>query len=252
MGEPVSSLREDRAAALEFLRIDPLRNVGPLGRLGFEGPGWRGFVLGEPVEAVVALGTRPHSGAVVALEGRAAVEALQGLPPGEYHLSLSDINLLTQLKEAFDISWVEEAYLLFLRREDLRPFGDLEPRPVPPAEAAFIASKWEDEDRTDYIRERLEGGPSVGAWDGDKLVGWYGTHVVTDRAVTMGFLHVLEPYRQRGYGKMLATALCRLVLDMGRVPACHVEATNVASLALHAAVGLQRYCRQGWAGITVR
>ncbi len=250
MGSSMAGLREDLQGALDFLQVDPLRNVGPIGRLAHD-KGWRPLVLGDPVEAVVAIGPRPGQAILVALEGRAAAEAVRLLPPADYHLALSDINLLTQLKEAFEVQWAHEAYFLFTRAEEFRPSGDLQPRPVTPSQAPLIASLWDDEDRTDYIRERLQRGPSVGVWDGDKLVGWYGTHVVTDRSVSMGFLHVLEPYRGRGYAKMLTTALSRIILEGGRVPSCLVEVDNAASLAVHHAVGFQRYCRQGWVGISL-
>jgi GNAT superfamily N-acetyltransferase len=242
--------------ALAFLREDPIRYTGPIGRIAEEE--WRVKVAGDPVEGVLLMGPpRDPKRQRIVLATRspgAARELLTSLPSAEYSASLTDMDLLAALERDFPVTEKDNAWLFHLPAEGLVPHGDVPYRPVPASYAPLIASTWDPDrlpDSVDYIRKRLERGPSVGLWlDGD-LVGWYGNHTIPDSTVNTGFLHVREPHRGKGWGKALATALCRHILTVGKIPVCHVEVGNEPSLALHRAVGFKENCMQGWAGIVV-
>ncbi len=242
--------------ALAFLRADPIRYTGPIGRIA-EGD-WKVKVAGDPVEGVLLLGPpRDPKRQRIVLATRSPVvgrELLTSLPPAEYSAAVTDMDLLPGLERDFRVTEKDDAWLFHMPAGALVPHGDLPYRPVPASFAPLIASTWDPErvpDSEQYIRKRLERGPSVGLWlDGD-LVGWYGTHAITDSTINTGFLHVLGRYRGKGRGKALATALCRHILAIGKTPVCHVEVENKPSLAVHRAVGFKEYCMQGWARLVV-
>jgi ribosomal protein S18 acetylase RimI-like enzyme len=244
--EPASP---DLGKVRSFLTRDPIRHTAALGRLFHDG-GWRAMALGDPPAAVLLQDNRRPKALIVAAEGAsAAQEALEMVPPGDYSVALADASWIPFLSSSMGVTYSEEAYLLHLTKDRFRPFGDPRLPPVPPSEAPVVAAAWDDEDRTEYIRERLQRGPSVGVWAGEELVGWYGTHTATDWTVNLGFLYVKGNYRGRGYARMLATALASQVLDQGKAPVCHVQVDNQASLRLHQSIGFLEYCRQGWIGL---
>ncbi len=111
----------------------------------------------------------------------------------------------------------------------------------------MIAKLWEPEwNAASYIRSRLKAGPSVGIFDGDRLVAWYGTHIVADRVAVMGFLHVQDEYRHRGYARSLSCALSKEIFRGGRIPASHVYVDNDPSLRLMDSLGLRRVRQQAF------
>ncbi len=70
-----------------------------------------------------------------------------------------------------------------------------------PSMAKYIynQSAYKDFTSEEYIRERLQRDVSGGAWLDGTLVGWGLTHDDT----SLGFLHVVPPYRGRGLGENL-------------------------------------------------
>ena len=61
-----------------------------------------------------------------------------------------------------------------------------------------MAEIHKDEDEG-YLRDRLESGVMLGAFDGDILIGFIGVH----GEGAMGLLQVHPDYRRRGVGKLL-------------------------------------------------
>ena len=184
---------------------------------------------------------------LAARDAGAAEVVLQGAAPGEAFLFISDLGLLDAVRARANRVHVRPAWLYRVDQEDLVDAQAHEVRPVPVSSAPMIAKLWEPEwDAVPYIRSRLESGPSAGIFDGDRLVAWYGTHIVTDRVAVMGFLHVLDEYRHRGYARSLSCALAKEIFRSGRIPACHVYADNEPSLRLMDSLGLRRVKRQAF------
>ena len=205
-----------------------------------------------PPHALLTLshGTPPMDfrfGTVTATDADAAETVLQAATPGPAFVMITDLGLLDALRARAHVVGVRPAWLYRIDREDFVDVQEHEVRPVPVSFAPMIAKLWEPEwEATPYIRSRLESGPSVGIFDGDELVAWYGTHMVTDRVAVMGFLHVLDEYRHRGYARSLSCALVKEIFRGGRIPACHVYADNEPSLNLMDSLGLRRVKQQAF------
>ena len=212
-----------------------------------------------PPRAVFTLseGTPPITfrfGSLTATDPRAAETVLQAAAPGPAFVLVTDLGLLDALRARADVIDVRIAWLYQLDSEDFVDAQEHEiSRPVPAKWAPEIAKLWEPEwEAAPYVRSRLESGPSVGIFDGDRLVAWYATHVVTDRVAVMGFLHVLDEYRHRGYARSLSCALAKEIFRSGRIPACHVYADNEPSLRLMDSLGLRRVKEQAFVEVEFR
>ncbi len=188
-----------------------------------------------------------------AMDARAAEVVLQAVAPGPTFLFISDLGLLDAVRGRANVGDLRPAWLYRLDREDFVDVQEHDVRPVPVSSAPMIARLWEPEwEAGPYIRSRLESGPSVGIFDGDRLVAWYGTHTVTDRVAVMGFLHVLDEFRHRGYARSLSCALIKEIFRSGRIPACHVYLDNEPSLRLMDSLGMRRVKPQAFVEVTFR
>lgn len=96
-----------------------------------------------------------------------------------------------------------------------------------------VAAIHKEED-PEYLRERLESGVMLGAFDGGVLAGFIGVH----GEGSMGLLQVRPDYRRRGLGKLLELHQIRHHLDRGEIPYGSVLTTNAASLALQRSIGM--------------
>lgn len=175
------------------------------------------------------------------------VTLLEALPEGEYRLSAVDLGLVPTLERVLEVEMRTPVWLFRLREEDFRPTTVCDTEPVRAEDARLIARTWApDRDALDYVQSRIEGGTTAGVYVDRKLVAWDLTHFETDRVAMLGFLHVLEPYRGRGYAKTVTTANCRAVFAKGKIPACHVHVDNEPSLGLTEGLGFRKVRQQAW------
>lgn len=218
---------------------------------------YRGFCCPERAEILVDYPSQPQAVVVLDREkGRLAlasknssraVELLERLPPGEYHISSVDLDLVPALEAVMDVEMEETVWLFRMERRDFRPHTVCKTQPVTIDDARMIAEHWWPEGNAyEYVRSRIEQGPTEGVYVDNDLVAWDMTHLETDKVVMLGFLHVKEPHRGKGYAKTVATAMCRRVFEMGKIPACQVFQDNEVSLRLTEAIGFRRVKRQAW------
>ena len=85
-----------------------------------------------------------------------------------------------------------------------------------------------------YIIERIEKGAMYGAFLGDELVGFIGTH----GEGSIGMLEVFQEYRRRRIGKALETYMINLALEAGQTPFGQVAEGNEKSFRLQESLGL--------------
>lgn len=252
-------LLEDREQVRPLLMRDPIRNATVIHRT-FHHPEFTlafADALPEP-KAVLALHPartpdEPHQFALHALEPLAALHVLQAVPKGGCIFHIADEVAFPAVRERVDVGWWGEALYYRLDTEAFRDHERHEVKPVTPQWAEVIAKIWApDWPATDYVRSRIEHGPTVGVYVGGELVGWDLTHLETDDVVVMGFLHVKEEHRGKGYAKSMGSALIKKVLAMGKVPTCHVYTDNEVSIKLTEDLGFRRVCVQAWGDGVVR
>lgn len=97
-------------------------------------------------------------------------------------------------------------------------------------------SKYQEYTSIEYIADRITHGTGLGIYEGDQLAAWAITH--DDNAI--GFLHVLEEYRGKGYGKSITVAMVKKLLEAGDIPFLHIEEENANSMELAMKAGFRK------------
>jgi len=211
-----------------ILQRDPIRHANLLNfadRYGIESFSIRG-------ESVLARGTSDHTWAYLVPASEAeGPPLLDELTREDHYLVGVDAWLLELLPERFEIEWTLRCRKLAWPKDRQPEPPSLPVRPLVPGDADFIYGHSDYQAYTDipYILDQIQRGVGGGIQGPDgSLAAWALTH--DDGAI--GFLHVLEPFRRLGYGAALTQWMIRRVLDTGRVPFVHIEATNGKSLGL--------------------
>ncbi len=236
-----------------WLEEDPVANAHLI---------YRGFYAPEESDVVVDNASRPRAVVIhqkdwnrltlAAEDAPKAAALLESLPPKEYGFSSVDLELLPALREVADVETVEPVWLFKMDRSDFRPYKVCDTEPVRVEHSGLIAEQWEPErNAQEYVRSRIERGPSQAVYVNGDIVAWDMTHFETDKVVMLGFLHVMESYRGRGYAKTVCTAMCEGVFDQGKTPACQVFEDNEPSLRLTERMGFRKVKRQAWGRVAI-
>ena len=276
MRAPTEPIRvDDRERVRSFLETDREANAVVWNRV-YEHPGYRELWIDDPSpKALLAMdratSTDGTTGFVLhAIDVSAARELMPLLPAGDVHFHLTEEWQLGAVEERASEIHARPAWLF---RLDPKRFVDLqthEVHPVPEDRAPIIAAlrapgrppghgaritaevggrAWPAEA---YVRSRIRRYPTAGVTVDGELVAWALTHFETDRVMMMGFLHVLEAHRRRGYAKSAGSALAKEAIRRGKTPILHVYADNVASIELTEAMGFRRVKKQVWGDAVLR
>jgi len=255
----VAVLLEDREAVRPLLMRDRIRNAVVIHRV-FHNPEFThafADALPEP-KAVLALrpaeaADEPHQFALHALDPLAALHVLRAVPRGACVFHVADELAFPAVRQAIHVGWWGEAIYYRMEPADFRDLQRHEVAPVEPKWAETIAKTWApDWPAAGYVRSRIENGPTAGVYVDGELVAWDMTHLETDDVVMMGFLHVLDAHRGKGYAKSVGSAVAKQVLAMGKTPCCHVYVDNAPSIKLTEDLGFRRVCLQAWGDGVVR
>ncbi|MFA6954366.1 MAG: GNAT family N-acetyltransferase [Thermoanaerobaculia bacterium] len=111
--------------------------------------------------------------------------------------------------------------------------GEIGALSVADAEHIYENSNYQQYISVDYTRDCIRGGPTVAIREDGLLVAW----AMTQDDGAMGFLHVLEPYRSRGFGRRLTIALSSKLREKGQLPFAYVAEDNGNSIALLTSLG---------------
>lgn len=244
---------EDLTQVRRCLDTEPIANAVVVHR-AFDAEGSHAVhVDAIPPKAVLAVGAPRWSGGASALafhaeSPAAAKDLLDALPSGPGNIHLTEEWLLAMIEPRVAELDGHAAWLFALDKEDFVDLQMHEVQRIGPEWATMIAKAWEPEYPLEgYVRGRLEAGPAYGIFEGKDLVAWAATHLETETVSMMGFLHVAERARGRGYAKSVGSALVKDILARGKVPALHVYVDNVPSLELTPQLGFHRVKRQAWA-----
>ena len=260
MPPPTPPVKTDNRALVErFLRQDPVTTAVAWNRaFDMEGPK-EVYVVGDPPQAMLAI-ARPFHGeagsgiAMHAVEPHAAQELMAAWPKGTVFLHLTE-DWMLPLVQARAESFEGGPFWLFqLDPKDFRGRPAAEVRPLDPQWSDLIGKVWDPtwDLAPAHVRTRIEAGHAYAVYEDGKPVAWAFLHFETPVVSMMGFLHVLEPYRGKGYARAVSAALIRDILARGKIPALHVKTDNVPSLELTASLGFHRVKRQIWGDAVMR
>jgi len=243
-------LSQDREAITRFLDADPVGTAFVWERgLRPDAP-TTAFAIGVPPRAVLGIVRPSWAGgatgiAMHALRPEDAGRLLGSWPAGPVFVHLTE-DWMGPMAESRADHLELNRYWLF--RLDPHDFVDHETGGalrLGEEWASLVARHWSPGwDATAYIRSRIAAGPALAVFDGATPVAWVLTHAETPTVSVIGFIHVLEPYRRRGYALALTSAIVKDILLRGKTPALHVRSENSASLDLVRKVGFRRLKQQ--------
>lgn len=242
----------------KFLDADPPATAVVWNRLFHAWDAREAFVDALPPRSVLAIakarqGAGITSLAAHAVDAEAAAELMAAVPSGPIFYHLTEEWMLPLLEERASESTARVAWLFVLDPKDFVDLESHEVLPLTEESAPMVAKLWEpDWPSEGYVRNRIRNGPSFAIYEDGKPVAWNLTHFETERVGMMGFLHVVEGYRGKGYGKSVASVLIKDILRRGKIPALHVYADNVPSLELTPQLGFHRVKRQVWGDAVLR
>ena len=87
------------------------------------------------------------------------------------------------------------------------------------------------------VEDMLRAGDMLGAFDGNRLVGYIGLH--SDGS--LGMLEVFPGHRREGWGRALEAAMINRQLERGMIPWGQIWPSNVPSIRLQESLGLTVY-----------
>lgn len=231
-----------REAIVQFLQQDRIKNLNMLY-----------FMADNPIHGLERVGNS------VVLRGRSDRQWVYISSPNEQELNavrktLTDSDrffaviedwMLPSLTAQKTLAWQLSTLKLVL--PDHVTFPPLSPSSITPlsvddADFLYDNSLYQGVSSPDYFRDRIRNGPSAGMRVSDQLVAWAMTH--DDAAI--GFLHVLEAHRHKGYAYGLTVHLIQQLRQCGRIPFVHIEETNLKSIRLAMKLGFQKDRRVHW------
>ena len=108
----------------------------------------------------------------------------------------------------------------------------------------LVTQYWTHGKSQDYIRWRIQAGPTCAVRVKRRLAAWALTHADG----TMGILHVLEEYRGRDMARAITTALAQRCRKAGIKPFLYILRSNRASINLTESMGFTRHGTYTWFG----
>lgn len=172
---------------------------------------------------------------------------LRTMEPGEYRFHSLDPVAFRAVSELF--LEVDDGPTWMFRYPFKKTFAP-EPSVVPlePEDAQEICKYWHggSRDAVPYIRYRIEDGPAYGIRTEGELIAWSLTHYITDHAMCLGFLHVKDPWRGKGYAVAITKTLINHALKAGQVPVVDIYKDNHPSLELARKFGFREIGENHW------
>lgn len=162
----------------------------------------------------------------------------RGLTAGDDYYAAIEPWMVPTLRRGREIAWSLSMVRFTLPAGASLPATEGAVEPLSPTDAAavFEHSDYADYISADYARSRIVIGPAVGVREGGKLVAWG----MTQDDGAMGFLHVIDQYRNRGYGRRVTIALAAELRRRDRLPFAYISQTNGPAIALVSGLGFER------------
>ncbi len=227
----------------EFLRKDPLRNAYQISMLDEE----RVKILVDDMEEPKGVILIRESTISMKGDRDILVDLFFDVEPGEYRFHSIDAEAFEAAKVC--VRDIDDRPTWMLKRERDK-FGEpkMDVVPLEEDEAHEINEYWGlgESDSTDYIKHRIKNGPAYGIYRDSELVAWSLTHRVTEDAMMLGFLHVKEEWRRKGFAKAITEKLCQDALEQGVTPVVDIFKDNSESLELAYDLGFEKIGEGHW------
>ena len=194
-------------------------------------------------DSIVLTGTSDNSWTYISLDKKNDMDrVIEKLREEDKHIVIFDKSVLDYYESNYEIEWKLscEKYVYendrILKSENVYELTE--------DDAYYIQDDYSYSSFTDieYIKFRIQNGIGLGIKKHNKLVAWVMTH--DDGAI--GFMHVLENYRNRGYALTLTNEIIRRLLCTDDLPFVHIEKNNEKSIKLAEKSGFKYFGEVHW------
>jgi len=212
---------------VKILDKDLIRNIATLGYFSSY-PVKEFYVEGD---SVLIVGKSDHLWAHIVSSNEGELSAIleKHHRRVKYYHSVEDWMIPCILKHRA-LDWILSTNRYILDDSVKCDSSEIETVKIEPAFASFLHqnSLYKNSTSVEYIEERLNRGISVGIMHDKQLVAWGLTHDDD----SLGFLHVLEEYRKKGYGKAILLDLIHQKRNEGKPVFGNIEPENSRSIGL--------------------
>ena len=166
------------------------------------------------------------------------------LDSGDNHLAAIEDWMVPILSKDKEIVW-NLSMIQFICPEDAKlpkPNYEIKTLSLKDAAHVYVNSGYKDLISIEYVKSRILCGPSVAIHENHQLVAW--AMIQDDGA--MGFLHVLESCRNKGYGYNATIALIEKLRRQNKRPFAYIEKDNQQAINLVSKVGFKRDKKIHW------
>lgn len=228
--------------AIRLLKSDPLQNVNILN-----------FIEENPITDF------QQSGNSILIKGISDREWIYISSSSETEFNnllneISDINPGFAVVEDWQIPLIQKKFnikielstIKYYLPEEVRTHAAISQKLIPLsvhyADYIYRNSMYKEFTAIEYIQDRLIKGISCGLLEDNKLAAWAITH--DDGAI--GFLHVLDDYRGKGYAINIMNYMISKVREREKIPFAQIEGHNLKSINLVKKLGFREFKRVHW------
>lgn len=233
-------MKDELKKLIVILKQDGLANISTIG-----------FIENNPITEIVEVnnsylikGTSDVEWVYLVCKNEIDIKALlEKSGSNTYFASVEDwmISIITEKKKA---EWILSTMRYYLPEDVEVPENKLEVIPLTTDHIGFIISQsnYKQFLTRAYVEERITKSISAAIMKKDKLVAWGLTH--DDGA--LGSLHVLDDYREKGYGKEILISLIHQNRKLGKLSFAQIEEKNIKATNLIQQLGFLIDRRVSW------
>lgn len=171
---------------------------------------------------------------------------LKAIKKDDKHFSAIEDYLKEEIIKNKEIEYDNGGFKLCLPDDVKIPkVNNTEIRPLTKDDAVLVDSKWpyRGDESIEYVRSRIENGVGYGIDDNNgELVAWCLTHGDS----SMGFMYVMEGYRNKGYAFDISLKVINHLREIGKIPFVHIIRGNTKSLNLAKKLGFYVVSEVNW------
>jgi 8-oxo-dGTP diphosphatase len=166
------------------------------------------------------------------------------LSEGDDHFAAIEPWMVPILRRDREIAWSLPMVRFALPDRAALPELDGETEALTPGDATVVYehSDYAEFISLDYARSRILAGPALGVREDGVLAAWG----MTQDDGALGFLHVIDAHRKKGYGRRITIALAAELRRRHRPPFAYISAANHGAISLVTGLGFERGATVEW------
>ncbi len=199
--------------------------------------------LGRPDDIVAHLSDLEAMAAEMEKEGESPYHPGAQDETGVLRLSALPASAREVIAETRDVVRQTGCGLYTLRKEDFTPFAEGPPiGSIREDEYELVAELAQHGEGVPYVRNRLSKAPHVAV----RVDGELAAYMIVHANGSIGMLHTVEKFRNRGLGRYMASALAERQFARGMPVYCYIVDGNTPSHRVFTSLGFRRVADVSW------